>query len=344
MFLVMPLQDIRGHRRLVELLAGAMGRNALPPSLLFAGPSGVGKRTTAVAVAQALNCLTPVPLAGAKGESRTACGECATCRRIARGAHPDVVVVEPEDSGAIKIETIREEVLLKTAYRPFEGRFRVFIIDEADALGFNAQDALLKTLEEPLAGSIFILVTSLPDAMLPTVRSRCYRLRFGRLSEAEIARVLMEQHGFGEADARAASALADGSIGQALAAREGELATAREMAADLLRSVSAGRLSQRLEGAKAFVAGSRTAAADRATLADRLRAVSSILRDLGILTSRAERALLANADIEAQLETLLPAFAADRVLRAFSSVDRALSALERNASPKIVADWVALEI
>jgi DNA polymerase-3 subunit delta' len=304
----------------------------------------VGKRTTAVAVAQALNCTQPVPLPGAKGESRTACGECASCRRIARGAHPDVVLVAPEDSGAIKTETIRDDVLQPSAYRPFEGRWRVFIVDEADALVPNAQDALLKTLEEPPPGSIFILVTSLPDALLPTVRSRCYRLRFGRLSEAEIARVLRERHQFSEADARAASAIADGSIGRALAAQEGELAAAREIAADLLRSVAPGRLPQRFEAAKALVAGARAAAADRATLADRLRAVSSILRDLGILSSRADHALLANADIQEQLDALLPAFAADRVLRAFSSVDRALSALERNASPKIVADWVALEI
>ena len=340
----MSLQDMRGHRRQVELLAGAIGRNALPPTLLFDGPEGVGKRTTAVAVAQALNCTQPIPLPGAKGESRTGCGHCASCRRIARGAHPDVVLLVPEESGAIKTETVRDEVLQKSAYRPFEGRWRVFIVDEADALVPNAQDALLKTLEEPPPSSIFILVTSLADSLLPTVRSRCYRLRFGRLSEGEIARVLRERHQFTETDARAASALADGSIGRALAAEEGELAAAREIAADLLRSVARGRLPQRLEGAKAFVSGTRTATADRATLADRLRAVSSMLRDLGILTSRAEHALLANADIQEQLDALLPAFAADRVLRAFSSVDRALSALERNASPKIVADWVALEI
>ncbi len=340
----MPLQDVRGHRRLLELLAGAVGRNALPPSLLFDGPEGVGKRTTAVAVAQALNCTQPIPFPGAREESRAGCGRCPACRRIARGAHPDVVVVSPEASGSIKTETIRDEVLQPSAYRPFEGRWRVFIVDEADALVPNAQDALLKTLEEPPPGSIFILVTSIADALLPTVRSRCYRLRFGRVSEAEIARVLREHHRFSEADARAASVMADGSIGRALAAQEGELAAVREVAAALLRSVAPGRLPQRLEGAKAFVAGTRAAAADRATLADRLRAVSSMLRDLGILASRAEHGLLANADIREQLDALLPAFAADRVLRAFSSVDRALSALERNASPKIVADWVALEI
>ncbi len=352
----MPLRDIRGHRRLLELLAGAIGRQALPPTLLFDGPSGVGKRLTAIAVAQAVNCLQPVTFGQPQfssdglttGRSREgsidSCGMCPSCRKIARGAHPDVAIVAPEDGGAIKIETIRDEVLQKSGYRPFEGRARVFIIDAADAMNVNAQDALLKTLEEPPPGSIFILVSAMADALVPTVRSRAYRLRFGRLSEDEVAEVLQQRHGFTEADARAASAIADGSVGRALEAEQGELAEARAMAAHLLRSVAGGRLAQRLEAAKEFVAGSRSGATDRTTLGDRLLAVSSILRDLGILASRAEDALLANADIKGQLEQLLPAFAAERVLRAFSSVDRALSALERNASPKIVADWVALEI
>jgi hypothetical protein len=130
----------------------------------------------------------------------------------------------------------------------------------------------------------------------------------------------------------------------AASAEQGELAEARQFAERLLRTVAAGRVGQRLEGGKAFVAGPRSGAADRATLGDRLLAVSSILRDLGIMASRGEDALLANADLKAQLERLLPAFAADRIVHAFSSVERALSALERNASPKIVADWVALEI
>jgi hypothetical protein len=138
--------------------------------------------------------------------------------------------------------------------------------------------------------------------------------------------------------------VADGSVGRALAAEQGELTEARELAVRLLRSVAAGRAAQRLEAGKAFVAGPRNGAAGRATLGDRLLAVSSILRDLGILASRGDDALVANADLKRQLDDLLPAFAADRVVRAFSSVDRALLALQRNASPKIVADWVALEI
>ncbi len=163
----MPFRTIAGHRPLLELLARATARGTLPPSLLFAGPSGVGKRLAAVALAQALNCDNPSTFA----DGIDGCGSCKPCTRIARGVHADVFILQPGDSGSIKIEQIRD-VVDRTGYRPFEGRRRVVIIDEADALGIPAQDAVLKTLEEPPPASVFVLVTDRPDVLLPTVRSR----------------------------------------------------------------------------------------------------------------------------------------------------------------------------
>src|SRR5262245_24195113 len=125
----MPFRDIPGHKRIVDLLARSIERDALPPSLLFAGPKGSGKLATAVAVAQALNCsrrprgssrsTTAVASAAADAIDRAdACGECSACLRIARGVHPDVLVVAPGDTGSIKIEQIRESVD-GAGYRPF---------------------------------------------------------------------------------------------------------------------------------------------------------------------------------------------------------------------------------
>jgi DNA polymerase-3 subunit delta' len=166
----MPFRDVVGHRTLITLLARAAEGGTVPPSLLFAGPSGVGKRLTAVATAQALNC--PNARRGASSSPPfDACGRCATCMRIARGVHPDVPIVGPGESGSIKIELVRE-LIDRAAFLPFEARRRVVVIDEADALVVAAQHALLKTLEEPPSASIFILVTSRPDALLPTVQSR----------------------------------------------------------------------------------------------------------------------------------------------------------------------------
>ncbi|HEX6323787.1 MAG TPA: hypothetical protein VFZ36_08680, partial [Vicinamibacterales bacterium] len=105
----MPLSSIAGHRPILKLLASAIARDTLPQSLLFSGPEGVGKFTTAVAVAQAVNCPQRTP----DGDG---CGTCASCTRIARGVHGDVIVVEPGETGAIKIEQVRE-ALEKVAYR-----------------------------------------------------------------------------------------------------------------------------------------------------------------------------------------------------------------------------------
>jgi len=334
----MSFRQIAGHRPLLDLLARASARGTLPPSLIFSGPEGVGKRTTALALAQALNCERPV----AWGTGTSSCGECASCRRIARGVYADVLVIEPGDTGNIKVDQVRDAIE-RAAYRPFEGRRRVVIVDGADALLPEAQNALLKTLEEPPAASVFVLITARPDMLLPTVRSRCQRLRFGPVAAGDIAAVLMRDHGLSSSEAHAAAVQSDGSVGRALEAADGsdEVVDARDAAARLLQGAAASTdPRRRLDAAKVLAGGT----SDRNELARRLRALSSLLRDLGVLLSRADDRALANVDLKPQLQSLLRSFDGERALRAFSAVDRALAGLERNASPKIVADWVALQL
>lgn len=336
----MPFREIAGHQHLKELIAGAALRGTLPPSLIFAGPSGVGKAMMALALAQLVNC--PVP-SGEDGVAADGCGECASCRRIARGVHADVLRIEPGDTGSIKIEQIREAIE-RSAYRPFEGRRRVVIIDRAEQMGANAQDAILKTLEEPPNASTFILVTDTPDTLLPTIRSRCQRLRFGRLSPADVAQVLINRHEYDEADAHAAASLSDGSIGKALEGGSEDFVEARNAALQLLETVADHPPpARRIMGAM-NLPGATKGKADRDALGQSLRALASILRDLGALGAQADDRALANADLRPRLERLLRGFDGDRTLRAFGAVDRALNALDRNASPKIVADWLSFQI
>jgi DNA polymerase-3 subunit delta' len=356
----MPLRSVTGHRRIVDLLSRSIAGGSLPPSLIFSGPQGVGKGLVAQAVAQALNCTAPLKKgqapwgATADGVSEArqsgglildACGECPACRRIARGVHADVLLVAPGDTGSIKIEQVRE-VIERTIYRPFEGRRRVTIIDEADALMPPAQNALLKTLEEPPSSSIFILITSRPDALLPTVRSRCSHIRFGRLSPGDVAAVLERQHKYAKRDALAVAAASDGSVGRALNAQAEEFSDARGDAEELLRSTRARTDARtRVERAKDLVkGGGGPAASERDHLGLRLQALSSLARDLGLLASGANAELLANVDRRDELDALASSFDSERALGLFAAVDRAKSALDRNVSPKVVADWLALHV
>jgi DNA polymerase III subunit delta' len=333
--------SVFGHRRLLALLSRAIARDTLPPALLLAGPSGVGKRRTAMAIARSINCLEPRATSELE---RDACGKCASCRRIERGVHPDVIVIEPGENGSIKIEAIRD-VVDRAGYRPFEARRRVVIIDDADALVPAAQNALLKTLEEMPAASIFVLVSSIPDSLLPTVRSRCPRLRFGPLSAAEVAQALVRDHKYSETDARAAAADADGSVGRALSADSADLTQARDEARRLLEQTARTEdPARRLEVARDLSGTKGTSASDRDQMAACLRALASLLRDLGVVATQADRGVLANADLEAQLEKLTGSFDHRRSLRAYAAVDEALNALERNASPKVVADWLVLQL
>lgn len=337
----MPFRDIVGHRRITALLSRAIARDTMPQSLLLAGASGVGKRRIARAAAEAINCLDP----RADGDfERDACGVCAACRRIARDVHPDVVTLAPGDTGTIKIDDVRV-VIDKAGYRPFEGRRRVVIIDEADSLVPQAQNALLKTLEEPPSASIFLLVSSAPDALLATVRSRCPRLRFGTLTAIDVASVLVRDHEYTETDARAAAADADGSVGRALAIASADLIEAREVATRLLQQAARpGDPVRRLEAVKDLAAKKGSSSSEREQMAACLRVMASLLRDVGMLSAQVDRRLLANPDLEGDLQGLVKAYAGERSDKVYAAIDRALGALERNASPKIVADWLALEL
>lgn len=340
----MPFRDLVGHRTTLGLLARASAADTLPPSLIFAGPSGVGKKQAAVALAQALNC--PTPLRNDAGPLAVdACGTCATCRRIARGMHPDVQLIEPGDTGSIKIDPVRE-VIRQTGYRPFEARRRAIIFDTAEALGPDAQDALLKTLEEPPPGSVLILVTAVPDRLLPTVRSRCPIVRFAPLGPAEVAAWLEGKHGVDPARAHAVAAVAGGSLTAALEIAESGVEGVRAAARRVLERVADARdPRERLDATRDIVGKGRgSGASERESLAVHLHALASLLRDLGALSTRAGTSALANADLAAPLGALSRAFDADRACRGFGAIDEALRALERNASPKLVADWLVLQL
>jgi len=166
-----PLGLDRGQERVVAVLQRAIARDRVPHAYLFSGPAGAPLMDTAIALACALNCEV------ARGEG---CGECEACSKILAGIHPDVVTLVREGAAQIvPIENVRNQVIARIGLPPHEARVRVFVIEEATALAPPAANALLKTLEEPPARTLFVLNTTAPEQLLPTIRSRCQRVRFG---------------------------------------------------------------------------------------------------------------------------------------------------------------------
>jgi len=304
--------------------------------MLFAGPEGVGKHVMARALAQALNCPDTA--------NGVACGRCGTCTRIAKGQFSDVIEVDNGEKASVSIEAVRDQVLNPVGYRPFEGQRRVFIVDPADLLTVQAQDALLKTLEEPPPAAVLILISAYPDALRPTVLSRCRRVRFGALTEAEVAQVLADVHGLDRASARSRAALAGGSVAQALALDGRELEADRDAALALVQAMAGSALGARLKAAAELAKPPKNRRA-RESMRTRLALVSALLRDLSVLVTTPEEASqFAEAGRDADLSRVARACDADRVIAAFDLVARAQWALSRNASPKIVADWVGASL
>lgn len=343
----MRLGDITGHGPIRHLIARAVSRDSLPPSLMLVGPEGVGKRSVALALAAFVNCEV-----GVRGDEAVpasdGCGECGSCRRVARGSHVDVITIAPGDTGSIKVDSIRS-VVNQVAYRPFEGRRRVVVIDDAERLVPEAQNALLKTLEEPPSASMFLLITHRPHLLLPTVRSRCPQIRFGNLSTEGVAGILASQPEFEPDTARAAAAVADGSVSRALEAGSSDQLEVRRSAVTVLRAL-AGKPSakSRLGLGKEFVSsrpgGRSTKISEREALICQLRALNTLFRDLQIVSARGDYAWLANADLESELVGLSRSYDIERAGRGFENVDRAVTALTRNASPKVVVDWLTQQI
>jgi DNA polymerase-3 subunit delta' len=337
-----PLSSIAGHHHLIELLRTAAARDRVPQSLLFAGPEGVGKLAVAVALAQAINCPKRGPNPEGRGPLPDACGKCPTCVRIAAGQHTDVALIDKGGEASIKIKHVRERVLDVVGYRPFEARRRVFIIDDADEMTWEAQDALLKTLEEPPSSAILILVTAFPDTLLQTIQSRCRRVRFGLLADADVARVLETCCRIEPARARLMASTAGGSVARALAEEAGDIAADRDAAFDLLEASGDTRVGPRLKAAAALVQH-KSKRRDRDALSSRLALMATLCRDLTALHAGAA-GVVSNADLADALTGLSRTFDPDRLSRAFATIVRAQQALERNASPKIVADWVGTTI
>ena len=350
----MRLADVRGHERIRSVLARALARDRLPPALLLSGPDGIGKKTLALALAQAVLCeRAPLP---------EACGECRACRRVASGIaglaalreradshpdedtwrnfrlHPDLVLAEgwwrtktgrPRSEPEIRVDQVRE-LIGEIAGAPFEARRRVFVIDDAHTMNDSAQNALLKSLEEPPPRSHVVLVSAAPHGLRQTIRSRCQTLRFGPLPRGVVASVLQERAALPEAEASLRAALAGGGVGAALAFESEGYRERRERLVALLESLEGLDALGRLRAAQEL-----EQADDPATL---LTALRSLLRDVAAARAGATAGALVNADLAPRLAALAHGPCGERALALAERVDAARVAVRGFASKLLTFD------
>jgi DNA polymerase-3 subunit delta' len=237
----MPFNDIIGHEGPKAILRASILHDRVAHAYLFHGEDGIGKRLAAIKFAQAVNCETAY---GSPGPD--ACGACRSCSQIEGSTHPDFLMIQPDRelvNPQIKIEQIRE-LEQQLVYRPLLSPRKVYVIDDADRLTQGAANALLKTLEEPVGHSIFLLISSRPSALPATVRSRCQSIRFVPPAGIQVEAALITQRNLPSADAHFLSMVTQGRIGLALRT---DLAQTRKQqeefssltSAGFLRSVSA---------------------------------------------------------------------------------------------------------
>ncbi|MEW6733304.1 MAG: DNA polymerase III subunit delta' [Acidobacteriota bacterium] len=285
----MSFAKLIGNENVKAWFRRALTSGRVPGALIFAGPEGVGKRTFAMELAKSLNCTEREPT----GES---CDKCVTCRRIDAGLFADVRVITA-DGQFIKIDQVRE-VIGEIYYRPFEGQQRIYIFESAERLREQAANALLKTLEEPPATAMIILITASPEALLPTIRSRAPQLRFAPLTRAAMESFLSANYPRPTADIQLLVRLANGSIGRAIGIDLSQYREQRKECLELLDLLVRQRHQLRLLKAAEYFGRK-----ERPEFEARLELLLVLLRDL--LCCRLELPdELVNFDIAARLKEL----------------------------------------
>ncbi|HUH65495.1 MAG TPA: DNA polymerase III subunit delta' [Syntrophales bacterium] len=318
----MSFKDIYGHEKQIKVLRIAIGRDRVAHAYLFYGAEGVGKRTVAEVFAKALNCASG-------RETKDACDQCPSCLKIDHGNHPDVVTVSAQGQ-FIKIEEIRE-LQDQMKFRPFEGGRRVFIIVDADRMNIASANALLKTLEEPSASNVLILITSRPHQLPATVLSRCQQLRFNPLTKENIASFLLEKSSLDSETAQLLALSSGGSIGNAAAITDESYLATRAAILDVIAKIKAKDHLGLLASVSDF-------GQERKDITERLGILMTGFRDALVYKETGNAANLINQDYIDLIKSVAGSYSGGCIINCMRAVDQASRTINQNANKQLTLE------
>ena len=327
--------NVHGQKLAVRMLEAGLAGGRLHHAYLLSGPAHVGKTTLAVQLAQAVNCTADDP----------PCGTCEACVRVGAGAHADVSVIEIDPDATegartvISIDAVKD--LIASAHlRPYEGRTRVYLIQDADRLSSDAANALLKVLEEPPPDVLLLLLTDNPDGVLPTIRSRCQLIELRPLPLTRVAEVLRDEHGVGEEQAEMLARLSRGCLGWAIeASADPAVLAAVHQRLERIADVIEGGLEARFAYAAELA---RRYGGDRAAGREELFLWMRWLRDV-LLVQQDRSAQISNLSWRDTLERQAAALTTAQLTRWLHALTETVGALDRNANPRLALEALMLE-
>jgi DNA polymerase-3 subunit delta' len=316
--------EVLGQEKALLLLQKALAESRLAHAYLFYGVSGVGKKFTALQFIKALYC---------PASSRDACDTCPVCRRIMAGNHPDVMSVAPEDT-SIKIEQIRT-LQRRLTYKPYEDQRITVIIENCELLSLPAANALLKTLEEPPANTLLLLLTSKKEALPLTIVSRCQLVPFRPLPLSHL-RTILERQGVDPATAALAAPLAEGQLDRVSATELAQLLAIRQGAYNVLQDIFHAR------GLSSFLQA-RKLASKREQCEELLRWLALLCRDMTMLTV-APNTPLYNQDLYAELVAFTQPLQCEHLLQIFELIQKLRAQLPMNVNPQLLFEQLLVQL